>query len=127
MSSRYISEQSVRAVHARVERRFAGELRCEICQRCVGIIPMEIAHKISKGMGGRHNAAAGLIDDPDNLLYLCVLCHRVLGHNEGNSTYGIISCATCRVHGRCVEYAEDLGLRDPDDPVPHALQRVASE
>lgn len=108
MAKSYISKGSINSVHERV-LEIHGHLTCEICGRAY---KLEIAHKVAKGMGGRHNEAAKLIDHPDNLMLLCYWCHRRLSHHESPPNDGIHGCDGCPISHFCEKLAVNVGLRN---------------
>mgnify|MGYP001566569158 CR=1 FL=1 len=89
--------------------------QCEMCDRYPDTgVPMQISHTVAKGMGGTHGERAAYINSPENLRYLCELCHLKLFHgqsvryNPGRENE--ISCETCWLFTVCHATAVERGI-----------------
>lgn len=47
------------------------DARCQACGRHDGQAPLELQHRLARGQGGRHGAAALAINRPENGVVLC--------------------------------------------------------
>lgn len=72
-----------------------------ICELCQLYLPLQLHHRIPRGMGGRRRTKV-THDHPDNLHCLCLVCHAA-SHGE-MIILGDHSCRTCWRRAECSEH-----------------------